>query len=265
MLKYPGFNPVAISLGPLKIHWYGVMYLLGFWGGWWLAIRRGRRAFTPFSAQAISDLLFYIVLGVILGGRVGYTLFYNLPGFLADPLVIVRIWEGGMSFHGGLIGVLIAMGWYARTRKLTFFFVADFIAPVIPVGLLTGRIGNFINAELWGAPTSLPWGMVFPTDPAGLPRHPSMLYEAALEGLVMLIVLLWFSRKPRPQMAVSGMFLLLYGSFRTLVELVRTPDAQIGYLFGGWLTMGMVLCLPMLAGGLVLLGMAYRRRLRQLP
>lgn len=164
-----------------------------------------------------------------------------------------------MSFHGGLIGVLVAMAWYARSRGLTFFQVADFIAPVVPVGLLTGRIGNFINAELWGAPTDLPWAMVFPTDPQRLPRHPSMLYEALLEGAVMLGLLLWFSRKPRPPMAVSGLFLVLYGSFRWAVEFVRTPDTQLGYLAFGWLTMGQVLCIPMLLAGAAMLALAYGR------
>jgi phosphatidylglycerol:prolipoprotein diacylglycerol transferase len=258
MIAYPNFDPVAVAIGPIKIHWYGIMYLLGFWGGWWLALRRGRRDFSPFSSQALSDLLFYLVLGVILGGRIGYTFFYNLPKFLDNPLVIFRIWEGGMSFHGGLIGVLVAFALYARSRKLTFFYVADFIAPVIPVGLFTGRIGNFINAELWGGPTSLPWGMVFPTDPQQVPRHPSMLYEAFLEGIVMLCVLLWFSRKPRPPMAVSGLFLMLYGGFRWAVEFIREPDAHIGYLAWGWLTMGQVLCIPMLAAGATLLALAYR-------
>lgn len=263
MIQYPQIDPVAVALGPVKVHWYGLMYLLGFWAGWWLSLRRGRREFTPFSSQALSDLLFFIVLGVILGGRIGYTVFYNLPAFLHNPLVLFRIWEGGMSFHGGLLGVITALAWYARSRKLTFFYVADFIAPVVPVGLLTGRIGNFINAELWGAPTSLPWAMVFPTDPAGLPRHPSMLYEAFLEGFVLLCVLLWFSRKPRPPMAVSGLFLLLYGCFRWAVEFVRTPDEQIGYLAFGWLTMGQVLCIPMLAAGALMLGLAYGRRPRR--
>ena len=264
MMQYPQIDPIAVSLGPIKVHWYGLMYLIGFWGGYYLALRRGRRPFSPFSPQALSDLLFFIVLGVILGGRIGYTFFYNVDAaghlvILSDPLVIFRIWEGGMSFHGGLIGVLVAMAWYARSRGLTFFQVADFIAPVVPVGLLTGRIGNFINAELWGAPTDLPWAMVFPTDPQRLPRHPSMLYEALLEGAVMLGLLLWFSRKPRPPMAVSGLFLVLYGSFRWIVEFVRTPDTQLGYLAFGWLTMGQVLCIPMLLAGAAMLALAYGR------
>lgn len=259
MLKHPGFDPVAVHLGPVKIHWYGLMYLLGFWAGWWLSVRRGRLAHLNFSPAQISDLLFYIVLGVILGGRVGYILFYDFPQFVDDPLRLFRIWQGGMSFHGGLIGVLVAMGLYARSRQRPYFEVADFVAPVVPVGLLTGRIGNFINAELWGAPSSLPWAMVFPTDPDALPRHPSMLYEAFLEGAVMLAVLLWFSARPRPRMAVSGLFLLLYGTFRWLVEFVRLPDAHIGYLAWGWLTMGQLLSLPMLAGGAVLMGLAYAK------
>ncbi|HEX4872448.1 MAG TPA: prolipoprotein diacylglyceryl transferase [Nevskiaceae bacterium] len=260
MLEHPGFSPVALALGPVKIHWYGLMYLLGFYGFWWLSLRRGRHSRPPFGATAVSDLLFFGVVGVILGGRLGYTFFYNFNGFLADPVVILKIWEGGMSFHGGLLGVLVAMALYARSRRLSFFEVTDFIAPAVPFGLFTGRLGNFINQELWGAPTTLPWGMVFPNDPEGLPRHPSMLYEAGLEGLLLLAILLWFGARPRPRMAVSGLFLLLYGVFRSLVEFVRLPDAHIGYLAGDWLTMGHLLCLPMILGGLLLLGLAYRPR-----
>lgn len=260
MLVHPNFDPVALHLGPVQIHWYGLMYLLGFYGCWWLAVRRGKSAHMPFSAQAVSDLLFFVALGVILGGRIGYTLFYNFPKFLADPVEIIRIWNGGMSFHGGLLGVIAAVWWFARTRKLTFFYVMDFVALVVPFGLLTGRIGNFINAELWGAPSTLPWAMVFPTDPDRLPRHPSMVYEAMLEGAVMLAILWWFSSKPRPPAAVCALFLVLYGVFRSLIEFVRVPDAHIGYLAGGWLTMGMVLCVPMLLTGAGLLAWAYGRR-----
>jgi len=258
MLK-PDFDPIAFSIGPLKVHWYGLMYLIGFWGAWWMSVRRGRRAHTQFSETDISDLMFYCVLGVILGGRIGYTLFYNFPAFAADPVEIFRIWKGGMSFHGGLLGVLTAIGLYSRSRGRSLFEIADFVAPVVPFGLFTGRIGNFINGELWGAPTNLPWAMVFTTDPQGLPRHPSMLYEALLEGLVLLLVLLWFERKPRPRRAVSGLFLILYGSFRWLVEFVRVPDSQIGYLAGGWFTMGQLLSLPMLLFGIVLMASAYLR------
>ncbi|MGQ0619055.1 MAG: prolipoprotein diacylglyceryl transferase [Panacagrimonas sp.] len=259
MLTHPNFDPVAVALGPVQIHWYGLMYLIGFYGCWFLMIRRGRSAHLPLTTQAASDLLFFGALGVILGGRIGYTLFYNLPAFLADPLEIFRIWKGGMSFHGGLLGVIAAVWLFARSRRRPFWEVIDLVAVVTPFGLLTGRIGNFINAELWGAPSSLPWAMVFANDPERLPRHPSMLYEALLEGVVMLAVLWWFSSRPRPRMAISGLFLVLYGSFRSLVEFVRVPDAHIGYLAGGWVTMGMLLCLPMLLSGAVLLVLAYRQ------
>lgn len=262
MLIHPNFNPVALDLGPIQIHWYGLMYLLGFYGCWGLAVQRGKSDHLPFSSQAVSDLLYFVALGVILGGRIGYTLFYNLPGFLADPLEIVRIWKGGMSFHGGLLGVITAVWLFARTRGLSFFYVMDFAAIVVPFGLLAGRIGNFINAELWGAPSSLPWAMIFPTDPDHVPRHPSMLYEAFLEGFVLLWIMWWFSSRPRPSMAISGLFLIVYGTFRSLVEFVRVPDVQIGYLAWGWLTMGQVLCVPMLLTGAGLMLLAYRKQRR---
>ena len=260
MLHHPNIDPVALHLGPLQIHWYGLMYLLGFWGCWWLAVRRGRMAHVGWSEQQVSDVLFYIVMGVILGGRIGYTFFYNFSGFLADPLVIVRIWQGGMSFHGGLLGVTAAMWLFARNKGLSFYQVADFCAVVVPFGLLTGRIGNFINGELWGAVTDLPWGMVFQTG-GPLPRHPSMLYEAFLEGAVLLAILWWFGKKPRPAPAIAALFLILYGAFRFAIEFVRMPDAHIGYLYGtGWFTMGMQLCVPMIAAGLFFFVYAYRRK-----
>lgn len=259
MLVHPNFDPVALDLGVVRIHWYGLMYLIGFYGCWYLAVRRGKSAHMPFSAQAVSDLLFFVAMGVILGGRIGYTLFYNFPKFVADPVEIFRIWNGGMSFHGGLLGVIAAVWLFARSRKLRFFYVMDFVALVVPFGLLTGRIGNFINAELWGAPSTLPWAMIFPTDPERLPRHPSMLYEAILEGAVMLAILWWYSSKPRPSMSICGLFLILYGTFRSLVELVRVPDAHIGYLAWDWLTMGQLLSLPMLLTGALLVTLAYRR------
>lgn len=265
MLIHPNIDPVAIHLGPLAVRWYGLMYLLGFWGAWWLALRRARMPHINWPAEQVGDLLFYVVMGVILGGRIGYTFFYNVDEqghliFLQDPLVIFRIWEGGMSFHGGLLGVITAYFIFAWQRKLNVFDIADFAAPVIPVGLFTGRIGNFINGELWGAPTNLPWGMVF--QHAGPePRHPSMLYEAGLEGLMMFAVLYWFGSKPRPRMAVSGLFLLLYSCSRVLVEFVRTPDKQLGYLFGtDWVTMGMTLSVPMFLLGSLFLLLAYTRR-----
>jgi phosphatidylglycerol:prolipoprotein diacylglycerol transferase len=205
MLIYPDINPVVISAGPFQVHWYGLMYLIGFLGFWWLGRLRTRRPGTRWQAVEIGDVLFYGALGVVLGGRIGYTLVYNFPGFIADPLVLFRIWQGGMSFHGGLVGVLIAMWLYGRRTGRTFFQVTDFIAPMVPVGLGAGRIGNFINGELWGRPTDLPWGMVFPFVDAQ-PRHPSMLYEALLEGLVLFVILWIYSRRPRPTMAVSGLF-----------------------------------------------------------
>ena len=258
MLTYPNISPVAISAGPFQVHWYGLMYLVGFLGGWWLGRLRTRRPGTGWQAVEIGDLLFYVALGVVLGGRIGYTLVYNFHGFIADPLVLFRIWQGGMSFHGGLVGVLIAMWLYARRTGRTFFQVTDYIAPLVPVGLGAGRLGNFINGELWGRPTDLPWGMVFPFVDTQ-PRHPSMLYEALLEGVVLFVILWVYSSRPRPTMAVSGLFLLCYGVFRFLVEFVRQPDAQIGYLAFDWLTMGHVLSLPMIVLGAAFLIHAYRR------
>ena len=257
MLMFPEIDPVAISLGPVQVHWYGLMYLTGFLGGWWLGRVRAAQPGSGWTARQIDDLLFYIVLGVILGGRVGYVLFYNLGTFLQDPLLILRIWQGGMSFHGGLLGVLLAMLLYGRRYHRTFFECTDFIAPFITIGLGAGRIGNFINAELWGRVTDLPWGMVFPGG-GPEPRHPSMLYEAILEGPVLLLILWWFSAKSRPRRAVSGLFLLCYGIFRFLVELVRLPDAHIGYLAFDWFTLGQLLTLPMIGFGLLLLWLAYR-------
>ncbi len=274
MMIYPNIDPIALSLGPLSVHWYGVMYLVGFLGGWWLARVRAARPGSGWTAQQIDDLLFYIVLGVVLGGRLGYTLFYGFATLLNDPLSMLRIWEGGMSFHGGLLGVLIAMWLFGRRHARGFFELTDFIAPLIAVGLGAGRIGNFINGELWGAPASVPWAMRVSCDrffelcrdklqlPPGTdytpPLHPTQLYEALLEGLVLFLILWLFSSKPRPAMAVSGLFLVCYGLFRFTIEFMRMPDAHIGYLAFDWLTMGQLLTLPMLAGGLSLLVLAYR-------
>ena len=259
MLTYPEIDPVAVSLGPVAIHWYGLMYLIGFVGGWWLGVVRARQPESGWQTTEIGDLLFYVALGVILGGRVGYILFYNFGLFLDDPLKLFRVWQGGMSFHGGLLGVLLAMWLYGRKTGRSFFQVTDFMAPFVPIGLGAGRIGNFINGELWGAPTDLPWGMVFPFVDKQ-PRHPSMLYEALLEGLVLFVVLWVYSSKPRPTRAVSGMFLLCYGVFRFGVEFVREPDAHIGYLAMQWLTMGHLLSAPMIVFGVLLLVLAYRKR-----
>ncbi|MDD3518174.1 MAG: prolipoprotein diacylglyceryl transferase [Chromatiales bacterium] len=257
MLTYPVIDPVALDLGPLKIHWYGIMYLIGFLGFWWLGKLRARRADSPVTPDQVTDLLFYGVLGVVLGGRVGYVLFYNLETFLSNPLTIFYIWQGGMSFHGGFLGVLFVVWLYMR-RKGGFLRLTDFVAPMIPIGLGAGRIGNFINGELWGKPTDVWWGMVFPG--AGeIARHPSQLYQAGLEGLALFLILWFYSARPRPTGVVSGMFLLFYGLFRFLIEFVREPDAHIGYLAWGWLTMGQLLSLPMILGGILMIVWAVRR------
>lgn len=259
MLPYPNIDPVAVSLGPVKIHWYGLMYVIGIGAVWFLARRRTGQPGFPWTAEQIEDLIFYTALGLVIGGRVGYILFYNLPAFLQNPLMILRVWEGGMAFHGGMLGAFAGMWLFARRNGNSFFEVSDFIAPYVPIGLFAGRIGNFINGELWGKPTDLPWGMVFPG--AGLePRHPSQLYEAFLEGIILFIALQWFRRLSPPRMAASGMFLLLYGIFRFAVEFVRLPDAHIGYLAFDWLTMGQMLTLPMILFGIFLIGLAYRNR-----
>ncbi|OZG71966.1 prolipoprotein diacylglyceryl transferase [Hahella sp. CCB-MM4] len=251
---YPDIDPVAISLGPLQIHWYGIMYLIGFGAAWWLGKLRARKPYTPLQELQVADLIFWGALGVVLGGRLGYVFFYNFGKFLDDPLWLFEVWTGGMSFHGGLIGVIVAMWLYGRSLGLKFFQVADFVAPLVPIGLGMGRLGNFIGGELWGRPTDVPWAMVFPRDPLGLARHPSQLYQFALEGVALFCILWFFSRKPRPRMTVSGLFLLCYGIFRILVEFVREPDAHIGYLAWGWLTEGQLLSMPMVIVGLLFIG-----------
>ncbi|MEO5703186.1 MAG: prolipoprotein diacylglyceryl transferase, partial [Gammaproteobacteria bacterium] len=241
-----------------KIHWYGLMYLIGFAVVWWLGRIRARRPDSGWDAEQISDLVFYGALGAVLGGRIGYILFYNFPFFIADPLSIFKVWQGGMSFHGGMVGVFVAMWLYGRKFHKGFFQITDFIAPLVPIGLGAGRIGNFINGELWGRVSDGPWSMVFPNAGA-LARHPSQLYQAFLEGIVLFIILWLYSSRPRPTMAVSGMFLIFYGLFRFIVEFVRVPDAQLGYLAFGWLTMGQVLSIPMILIGLWLVWWAYYR------
>jgi len=255
MLNYSGFNPIAFSIGPLQVHWYGIMYLLGFLAAWWLARQRAARPGSTWTRSDVDDLVFYGMLGVILGGRIGYVLFYGTGFWHRDLWYPFKIWEGGMSFHGGLLGVIAAMTIFALRRGRHIADVYDFSAPLPCLGLFFGRIGNFINGELWGRPTTVPWG--FRVD--GQVRHPSQLYEAFLEGLVLFAILWWFTSKPRPRLAASGLFLLLYGLFRFAIEFVRVPDAQLGYLAGGWLTMGQVLSLPMIVLGAALIGIAYRR------
>ena len=264
-MMYPEFDPIIIQLGPAALRWYGLMYLIGFVAAWWLARRRAS-AGGVIKPEQVDDLIFYGSLGVILGGRLGYIFFYNFDQWLADPFVLLRVWEGGMAFHGGLLGVIVAMALIAKRLQLRFFQVADFVAPLVPLGLLAGRVGNFINGELWGGITDAAWGMQVKcaehlnlcVNKLGLPAdtelspplHPSQLYEAVLEGLLLFLLLWWFSSKPRAVGAVSGLFLIGYGSMRFIVEFVRMPDAHIGYLWGDWFTMGQLLSTPMILAGI---------------
>lgn len=259
MLQYPHMNPILVHIGPVAVHWYGIMYALGFLGAWWLATLRARKPNSGWQVEQVSDLIFYGALGVVIGGRVGYMLFYDLPGFLAHPWILFQIWTGGMAFHGGLLGVLLAMWLYSRSIKKPFMEVVDFIAPIVPIGLAAGRIGNFINGELWGRVTDVPWAMVFPTG-GPLPRHPSQLYEFLLEGVALFLILWIYSAKPRPRMAVSGLFAIGYGCFRIFAEFFRVPDPQYGYFAFGWLTMGQILSIPVVLVGIALMWAAYHRK-----
>lgn len=254
MLTYPRFDPVALHIGPLSVRWYGLMYLIGFAAAWLLGRHRAKRPASTWTALQVDDLITYAVLGVVAGGRLGYMLFYDFPTLLSDPLSLVKVWQGGMSFHGGFVGVAVTVWLFCRKTGKSFREVADFTTPLVPIGLLAGRIGNFINGELWGKVTTMPWGMVFPDPRAGLsPRHPSQLYEAGLEGLALFCIVWFYSAKPRPAGAVAGVFCIFYAIFRWVIELFRMPDPQLGYLALGWLTMGQLLSLPVAAFGIWLL------------
>lgn len=254
MLTYPDIDPILFQLGDIKIRWYGLMYVIGFVFAWWLARRRATQSWSVIRPEQVDDLLFYGMLGVILGGRIGYAIIYGFDQLVSDPLYLIKITEGGMSFHGGLAGVMIAMALYARKLGVRVWAMIDFVAPITPLGLFFGRVGNFINGELWGKPTDVPWG--FKVD--GVVLHPSMLYEAILEGLVLFVILWIFTKRQRPVMSVSGMFLFFYGVFRFAVEFVRVPDSHLGYLALDWLTMGQILSVPMIIAGAVLFYLAYK-------
>ena len=258
-MHYPDIDPIIFALGPLAIRWYGLSYLAGFAAVWWLGNRRARNHPDQWSQEQISDLVFYGAMGAVVGGRVGYVFFYNFGFFLDDPLYLFRLWEGGMSFHGGLIGVALALLLYARKHKIAFLSLADFVVPLVPAGLFFGRLGNFIGQELWGRPTDVSWGMLFPADPEQLARHPSQLYEALLEGVVLFLIINWYARKPRLFGEISGLFLILYGVFRFAVEFVRQPDPQFAgqsavqsgvFEWLGWMTRGQTLCIPMILLGI---------------
>jgi phosphatidylglycerol:prolipoprotein diacylglycerol transferase len=264
MLTHPNFDPIALALGPVAIRWYGLMYVVAF--ALFLLLGKFRANRDPWrgvTASAVDDLLFYGVLGVIIGGRLGYVLFYKPDHYLAHPAEIIQVWKGGMSFHGGFLGVLAAIGLFARLHGKSWWQLMDFIAPLVPLGYAAGRLGNFINGELPGRiirdPTSLPWAMWFPQhDPPGVYRHPSQIYQFLGDGIVLFLLLWWFSARPRPPAAVAAMFLIGYGSFRFLTEFGREPDSFLGLLAFG-LSMGQWLSLPMIVAGGALLGWAYRR------
>lgn len=257
---FPQIDPIIFSLGPLSVRWYGLMYLIAFVLANWLANRAADKPGSGWTREQVSDLMFYGFLGVVLGGRVGYVLFYQFGAWLDDPAYLFRIWEGGMSFHGGVLGVLSAMAIFARKTGKNFLQLGDFVVILLPLGLGAGRIGNFINAELWGRTTDVPWAVLFPN--AGtLPRHPSQLYEFLLEGLVLFVMLVWYRRQQPPAGAVGGLFLLGYGCFRFFVEFFREPDAHLGLLSLG-MSMGQWLCVPMILTGLALIIWGYQRRAR---
>lgn len=259
MINYPDINPVALQLGPMKVYWYGIMYLVGFAGAWLLGRYRAYKQ-GDWTGEQVTDLMFFMVLGVVIGGRLGYFVFYNPQMLIEHPFELLQTWHGGMAFHGGLLGVLVGVLFFMHKSKKSFAEVADFVVPLVPVGLGMGRIGNFINGELWGKITDVPWAMVFPHADA-FPRHPSQLYEFLLEGVVLFILVWMFSARKRPPLAVTGLFLMAYGVFRFLIEFVREVDVEVGVIAFGWLNMGQLLCVPMILIGGLLLWNAYRPRL----
>ena len=263
MFYYPNINPIAFKIGPFKVFWYGIMYIVGLALAWVLAVYRAKKPKSGWTKEQVGDLIFYSAIGLVVGGRLGYMLFYDFHNFIASPIIIFKTWQGGMSFHGGLLGVAIAVALFAWRYKKHFFTVADFIAPLAPLGLGAGRIGNFINDELWGRITTMPWGMIYPK--AGpLPRHPSEIYEFFCEGVVLFLILWFYSAKTKPRMAVSAMFLLCYGCIRFFLEFWRQPDPQLGFIAFGWMTQGQLLSIPMIILGIILLYFAYKRKGRKL-
>lgn len=263
MIVYPDIDPIAFSLGPLKVHWYGLMYLTGFAMMWMLGNYRAKQPNSGWTKAQVEDLVFYGAIGLILGARIGYILFYNLSAFLDNPAILFIVWEGGMSFHGGALGVMIGLIFFARKYQKNYFDITDFMLPLAPPGLLAGRMGNFINAELPGrvADADLPWAFIYP-HVDNLPRHPSSLYQGLTEGLLLFIILWLFSAKRKPRMAVSGLFLLGYGCFRFTTEFFREPDVQLGFVAFDWMSQGQVLSTPMIIGGITLLVLAYKFKVK---
>lgn len=261
MILYPEIDPVALSVGPLTIHWYGLMYLSGFALMWILGMHRAKQANSGWTKQQVEDLVFYGAVGLILGARFGYILFYNFSAFMADPVILFKVWQGGMSFHGGALGVMAALVLYNRKYKKNYFDITDFMLPLAPPGLLAGRMGNFINAELPGrvAEADLPWAFIY-SHIDNLPRHPSSLYQALTNGLLLFIILWTFSAKKKPRMAVSGLFLLGYGSFRFTTEFFREPDAHMGFVAFDWMSQGQLLSTPMIIAGIALIVLAYKNQ-----
>ncbi|MGR6430195.1 prolipoprotein diacylglyceryl transferase [Rhizobium sp. PAMB 3174] len=257
LINFPNIDPVAIRLGPIPIHWYGLAYVAGIMGGWYYArlLAKNNRLWAgdkaPLTPDQLDDFILWVALGIVLGGRIGYILFYDLPSVIANPLRALEIWNGGMSFHGGLTGTLIAMLLFARNNAIPAWSLIDTVSAVVPIGLFFGRIANFINGELWGRLADVPWAIIFPTG-GPFPRHPSQLYEAGLEGIILFtllaIAIFFFGALKKPGL-IAGLFVTFYAISRITVEFFREPDAQLGYLYGGWLTMGMLLSLPMVLAG----------------